>query len=113
MSRLKLTAKPTFLAQVQISVPGEKKLPIIDVTFRHKSKSALDDWLKRSAADNADPVESLDEVIESWKGPATDDDQELAYSKDALRQLLDVFPAADDDFLKAYLFQMRSSRSKN
>lgn len=113
MSRLKLVPKPTFAAQVAISVPGETKLPVINVVFRHKKDSEIQDWLKRGDEPDADAAAIFDEVIESWTGLADAGDNDLAYSMDALREMFDVYPASRFDMLSAYLSQLRRARGKN
>lgn len=108
---LKLNPNPTFTAPVQISVPGQDATEIIRVTFRHKTVEGLAAWYQERA--NKPARDALDEVIESWDGPLGADGEKVAYSREALGNLLNGYPAAASEFVRAYMRELTESRVKN
>jgi hypothetical protein len=108
----KIIANPTFTCAVNLSVPGLDKPLAVQMTFRHKTTRGLNAWLDKSLTAE-DEATYLDEVLEGWQGVAGPDDQPLAYSKAALAQLLDQYPSAGAEIVRAYHHQLRDARAKN
>lgn len=108
----KIIANPTFTCAVNLSVPGLEKAMPVQMTFKHKTTRALNAWLDK-ALTAEDEAAYLDEVLEGWQGVAGADDQPLPYSKAALAQLLDQFPSAGAEIVRAYHHQLRDARAKN
>jgi hypothetical protein len=102
---LKLQPNPTFKTPVKISVPGQEKPAVIDITFKHKNKEALAKFVK-SFEDRPDEA-ILAEVIEEWEGV------DEKFSESALRDLLSNYPASALEILRAYVAALSESRQKN
>ena len=111
----KIIASPTFTCAVQLSVPGTDKSVPVQFTFRHKTARQLHAWIAASrAADDLDPfVNEIFEIVEDWQGVAGPDDQAVPFTKAALTQLLDQFPAAGAEIVRAYHRQLADARAKN
>jgi hypothetical protein len=108
----KLNPNPTFTCTVRLSVPGSDASAPITFTFRHKGARDLRRWLS-SAAQSADDVDFLDEVIESWSGVVSEDGSAVPYSKETLAVLLDAYPASAAELVLAYRSQLVDARAKN
>ena len=65
MAKLKLTSDPTFKALVQIPIAGGEPVPI-EMEFRHRTKTALDEWIK--SREGKSDVDSFLDMIVSWPG---------------------------------------------
>jgi hypothetical protein len=102
---LKLTPKPTFEADVKLTVPGQAEPGTITVTWKYMPKKALLDFFE--AKKGADDAEALHELIAGWKGI------DAEYNADNLKALLDNYPAAALELMTAYQKQVFESRVKN
>lgn len=106
-----LDPAPTFQAAVQISVPGQADGMPLQITFRHKTKAAVSDWIVR--ARGRTDAEILGEVIEGWSEVRNAAGQDVPYSQAALVALLENFPASKDDLFSAYLRELTEAKRKN
>ncbi|MEY2686558.1 MAG: hypothetical protein RL375_756 [Pseudomonadota bacterium] len=106
-----LDPAPTFDASVSISVPGQADGIALQVTFRHKRKTAIADWISR--ARGRSDAEILDEVIERWSGVHNAAGKDVPYSREALDTLLENYPAAKDDLFQTYLRELTEAKRKN
>ena len=107
----KLCPAPTFTAAVPLSVAGVPEPLDLVVTFRHKSKAALDAWMS-GAKGKADDV-LLHEVIDSWAGMQDGSGAEVPYSLTALGELLNNYPASHGELFRAYLRELTEAKRKN
>lgn len=108
----KIVANPTFTAPVKLSIPGSDVPVAVQFTFRHKGTRALNAWLAAAMQRETD-ADFLAEIIEGWKGVAGVDGQPLAYSKEALAQLLDAYPASGREITQGYHRQLADARAGN
>jgi hypothetical protein len=104
---LTLNPQPTFVAPALITVPGQAEPVSISVTWRHKSRTELDAWLK--GLSSRDDHEVLSEVIAGWD----EADVDSPYSVDALCALLNNYPRAAMDLMAAYSRALYEGRAKN
>lgn len=107
----KIAPNPTFTADVKVSVPGQDAPAVLTLTFRHMGRKALKAWIEGAAA--RQDAEFLDEAIESWRGFENAAGDPLAYSREALAELLDAYPAAGGEIFDAYLRALTRAREKN
>lgn len=107
----RLNPNPTFRAKVPLSVPGLEKALEIEVEFRHKTATGLQDWTKRAMGRT--DVENLDEVIVGWSGVMGDDGQQVPYSFTNLAALLENYSAAKWELLAAYKAELTEAKRKN
>jgi hypothetical protein len=108
----KIVASPTFTCPVRLSRPGDEVPSSLIVTFKHKGSRDLARWL-RAAKDTESDAEYLAEVIDGWSGVVGDDDKPVPFSRAALEQMLDEFPAAGAELVIAYRRQLADARAKN
>lgn len=105
-----LQPKPTFVANVPLSVPGYPQPVEVPFTFRHKTRAQLSDWITRSAG--VADVTFLAEVIETYtvQGP---DGEPVTHTVGVLGTLLDNYPIAHTEIYEAYLRELGESKRKN
>lgn len=108
---IKLNPDPTFETLVKITVPGHPAPVEVPMTFRHMPTDERVEWLKASAEKKM--VDALPEIIVDWKGVMGDDGQVVPYSKEALNTLLNNYPAAATEILRAWGAELLESRIKN
>lgn len=108
--KLKIVPAPTFVAPVEIPVAGKEAGPVIDITWRHKGRQALLEWTQRAlTGERRSDADLLDEVIAGWDELTTG----VPYSRDALAQLFDDFPAASVAFAETFRRELLEGRRKN
>lgn len=107
----KLNPSPTFDAAVELTVPGATEKASVVFTFRHKGRAALKAW-SESAQGRSD-VEVLSDVVVGWRGVCDDKGDEVPYSRDALAQLLDAYPASGAEVFRGYLQAHFEAARKN
>lgn len=105
-----LKAPATFKVSVNLSAPGDGPVEPIRIEFRHKSQTQLKDFVALAASGEQE-VDLLDAIIVGWALVA--DGDEVAYSKDNLRILLDQYSPAGTEIYRAYLKALNESRVKN
>lgn len=105
----KINPNPTFWHTCQITVPGEDKPAELPVEFRHKTKEQLTAFFDRikSADKTISDEELLGEVIAGWKI------EDSPYSLEALKTLLNNYPASGMELATQYTAALMESRRKN
>ena len=99
----KTAISPTFSVDVLIPVPGEAGRSL-KVTFRHKRRSALREWIE--ASKEKDDVTALLEVIDGW-------DADVAFSESAFKDLIEDLPGAAMVLFRAYVEESSGAARKN
>lgn len=107
----KLIPNPTFAVDVHLSVPGQAEPSTLQITYRHKNKTALAAWL--APAPGTTDAALLGEVIADWSGVLDGDGRPVPYSPAALEELLHNHPTAAPELHRAYLRELTESRRKN
>lgn len=115
---LRLNPAPTFSSSVRLSMPGGQASAEVTVTWRHKGRAALAEWLAKPATLHQQglplsDVDYLAEVIDSIDGLGDADGTPLAYSVDALRTLLDQYHPAAQELFDAYRPALEAAVEKN
>ena len=114
----KINPNATFTAPVGLSIPGTQSAGAIDVTFVHKGRTALADWVKKPAAKAAEgatlsDADYLGEVISGWAGVKADDGGDVAYSPTSLALLLENYPASGSEIFDTYVKALTEAKAKN
>ena len=114
---LKLNPKPTFDADVKITVPGQDEPGIIKLTFKYMPKAALFKFFDKHRAEYDDAGEvvkeasaddvMIAEILAGWKG------MDAEYNPENLKIFLDNYPAAAGEIIVAYNKLVLESRVKN
>ena len=104
-----LNPSPTFKASVPLSVPGLKQPLEVEFTFRHKSRTAVDEWLKRYIESPSHEV--LGEVIQGWS--MRRDGEPVEFSLSALAELCESYTPARGEISDAYLVELTRAKRKN
>lgn len=107
----KLQPNPTFVCAVLLSVAGMPAAVALSITFRHRTKTALQAWISGSR-DKPDAA-MLHEVIVGWSGMQDADGQDVPYSLTALAELLENYPVASKEIFNSYVHELTESRIKN
>lgn len=100
----KLDPEPTFQAEVRITVPGGGYLPL-PLVFHHKTRSQLDDWVRRREQTDQ---EMFEEIVHD--APSRPDGLTV---KQFMQKLSENYPAAAMDVYSTYRFELQASRAKN
>lgn len=107
----KLQPDPTFTAPVALSVPGLPKRLVVQVSWKHKNRAAMNAWLQ--SAKGKSEATFLDEIIAGWSGLIGPDGAEVTYSYTALTDLIDNYPTAFNELFDAYRAELLESKQKN
>lgn len=107
----RINPAPTFRAKVPLSVPGADARGVVEIEFRHKGRAAYAAWWD-SIGQRGD-AEVLDEIIAGWSDVIDDKGEPVAYSLDALRLLVDRFPASGLEILAHYKRALWEAKEKN
>ena len=102
---LKLQPNPTFKTKVSISVAGEARNQDIEVEFKYLSKSKIKSCFEEIAGKT--DSDALFDIVVGWSGV------EVAYSKDALAELIDNYPSAAADMFEAFRRELLEAKRKN
>lgn len=103
MAKFILKANPTFAAKVAFPVAGGKSVDVL-VTFKHRTKTELDEFLK--TRDGRTDVESFMEMVVGW-------DLEDAFNRENVELLLENHLGVALATWKAYLDELVQHRTKN
>lgn len=104
-----LTPNPTFKAEVPISVPGLREPLEVPFTFKHLTKTGLQKWMARYAANPGHEV--LAEVIADWG--VRRDGELVEYSASALAELCENYPPALAEIGDAFVIELGRAKRKN
>lgn len=114
----KLNPAPVFAAVVALSVPGAAAAAAIEMTFKHKGRTALDAWMKKPAllrveGKSISDAEYLAEVVVGWSGVKDDDGNDVPFTVENLEKLIEAYPASGQEIFSAYVAQLTEARAKN
>lgn len=104
---LKLKANPTFLATVAIPLPDGEGTHEIGVTFKHKNKAALEEFITGESARSRSDVDSVLEIVESWTGLDGD------FNRDNLTEFLQNYHGAARAIVSRYVEKLSQARLGN
>jgi hypothetical protein len=100
---------PVFAGIVGLSVPGQAAAWDVEFQFRHKGKKALAAWVDSWVGRGDEDI--LADVIEGWA--VKRGGEHVPYTKTALAELLDAYPAAAKEIRDSYLRELTESKRKN
>lgn len=100
----KIKADPTFDAALTITGQGREQ--VLNVTFRHKTRSEYGELLQAMAKGELDPLDAILQIVAKW-----DADAELG--KDALKALQDNQPGSDWAIITGYGEALTVARKGN
>ncbi len=106
MAKLNLVPNPTFDAKVGVIPAGDDAKPLyVRMTFKHRTKKALVEWLQ-SRADKND-VESFMDMVVGW------DIDDLPYNQENVEVLLENFAGTARATLDVYTEQLFKAKLGN
>lgn len=101
---LKLQPNPTFEGEVTIRKPGGET-EVIELTFRHMGRAESGKFLKRAV--KMDDADSALEIVAGWRKVDGE------FNRENMAQLLEAYPSAGGDILKAWLSLLGGEKLKN
>ena len=101
----KLQPNPTFKARVPITVPGQAKPAEVEIEFRHMGREAVRAYFE-SLPGKTD-LDAVELIVVGWSGV------DSAFSREALGQLLDAYPAAAAAIFETFRRELFEARTKN
>lgn len=103
-----INPNPTFAAEVAIPVAGggTEKLNLL---FKHKRRDDVREFFARASegADGESDADVLLEIVEGWE------DVDAPFSREALDQLVQNYPAAPRAIFDTYLAELTGQRRGN
>lgn len=103
----KLQPAPTFTVPVEIPRHGEEPANI-KVTFKHKSREEMKDFMERAEQSVASQdVALIREMIAGWEGP------DMEFCDEAIQLLLQNYQGAVPALVLAYSLELTQARRKN
>jgi len=103
MAKFSLKAQPTFTAKVGFPQAGGEPVDVL-LTFKHRTKSALDDFLK--SRDGRSDVDAFMEMVVGWE--LTDE-----FTKENIELLLENHIGVALATYKTYIDELLQHRAKN
>lgn len=105
----------TFSATAKITVPGIADPQDLPVVWRVLSRGEQRAWIERvtSSSDGDADADGLLEVMADWSVLEGDARTPIPFSKPALREFLDAYPAAGAELVRQYVRQLNESRLGN
>lgn len=103
MAKFALKANPTFTAKVGFPVSGGEAVDVV-VTFKHRTKTALDEFLKSRG--DRDDVDSFMGMVVGW-------DLSDEFSEDNVKLLLENYIGVALATYKTYIDELVQNRTKN
>lgn len=103
---LKLTADPTFEAEVKVTVPGQGAPVPVSLTFKYMQKSQVDEFLALAKGRSDDAV--VMDLVVGW-GPEIN----AKFSTENLATFLDNYHAAASEIVMTYFRELTASKTKN
>lgn len=116
MARIKITTPETVTGDVRITIPGQDKAGVVKITYKYQTARQHDAWRDDAiakASSGHEMTELLAPVIVGWDGLDDADDQPIVYSRAALDDLLDKFPASAGELFRGFTAVLTESRAKN
>lgn len=103
----KLQPAPTFTVPVEIPRHGEEPAKI-KVTFKHKSREDMAEFLERAGESKAEQdVALMREMIADWEGP------DMEFCDESIQLLLQNYQGAVPALVLAYSLELTQARRKN
>ena len=103
---LKIKHDPTFIAKVEIPIPGGSKAEV-KIEFKHKTKAELDSFLNSEEAKTRSDLDTMMEVVKGWAGI------DAEFSRESMDALLDQYHGAARAIISAYLLELTQARLGN
>jgi len=104
---LKIKDRPTFTLEVGIPLPDGTSFHDITVSFRHKTKRELEEFVTGDAAKTRPDVDSIMEIVEGWSG------LDGEFNRENVTELLQNYHGAARAIVAAYTTKLSAVRLKN
>ncbi len=101
----KLQPNPTFKTTVGISVAGQSSPASIEVEFKYLTKSKVREFFDKLGS--KEDAAALADIVVGWAGI------DEPYSKKALAELVDNYPAAAMDLFDGFRRELLEAKRKN
>ena len=103
MAKLSLTASPTFVATVQIPIPGKRAIGV-EFTFKGRTKSEFTNFLE--TATGRDDADVLMDIISGWE-------LEDEFSRENVERLMESYPGSSRVIIEKYVQEVTGARVGN
>lgn len=113
---LLIQPKPTFWAPAELSVPGEVDKIKLEMAFRYRSRTQLQELFKNSA-EKTDEAMIYEDIAADWRGLETagadGKPEKMPYTLENVSRIVDIYPAAAMEIMTAYRLALTTARQKN
>ena len=103
---LTLKRPPTFVEEVELTVPGQAKTGTMKVTYNYKTNPQLNEFVLRTTKEKTTVGDALMELMVGWNLPEE-------FNKENLEIFMDNYPQAGMELYQAYFLLVRGTRVKN
>lgn len=87
----KIAINPTYMAPVNVAVPGSTSKSTFDAEFKRLSQTEIDELRKQLANEEITDAHVVRQVLAGWKG-LVDDNGAVEFSETALDTILEIYP---------------------
>ena len=108
MAKLKLISEPTFKAKVPVPVAGADKPVMVEMTFKHKTRTDFLKW-RDTLPNEGESRPDLDAVMDVLCGWELDDQ----FNRENVETLLENYLGAAFNILQTYTDQLLQAQLKN
>ncbi|QOR55722.1 MAG: hypothetical protein YHS30scaffold667_18 [Phage 65_10] len=117
---MRIKANPTFTTPVKLTIRGQEALAEIQVTWKHKDRDAVKEWMRRPLRATDDGIVLVEveaaylmEVMDSWDGPENEAGDKVPLTDKSLADMLREHHTSGQEFYQQYLNALAESRVKN
>jgi len=111
--KLKIIPEPKFTAEVEITVPGQKELGTLPLTFKYRTHAEYQEWVEgftiKTDGEKKEYRTKLDvfpEFVDGW-------DLDVEFTPENIKTFLDNYTNAYPEIMQAYSRLLFESRIKN
>ena len=108
----KLQTTPSYLQDVKVLLPGEKKEQVFQIEFRRLDTAELVDLNKRIPQDEISDIDVAHELVTGWKAVKDEEGNELDFTADNFNRLLAIHPVPSC-IVRAFFDSISGARLKN
>jgi len=112
---LKLNPDPTFTDDVPITVPGQKELGTVPLTFKYRTAKQYTEWYDgmKEVKENGKAVKEGRKIKEAFPEFVLGWGLKEEFNQENIEIFLDNYPTAYEDIFKFYMKALFVSRVKN
>lgn len=109
----KLQANPTFKAVVAITRAGDDKPGLIEFEFNNLRRKEFDALWAEVREEKITELDAVMKIVKTWNTQHPEHGVDAAFTREAMDELIDMFPAAASEIVVAFRKAQNESKRKN